>query len=173
MFLLWLRQLMSWIGAAEMTLLCWRAMPAPVPTPLSVSGTQARFVEGEHVTIRGSFNWQEWHGFEVWITSVPHGPSTGKYQVKLFGSRDHRRDIGGLSRISASKFWGCFFRLVLVFLCFLGGVLVLFSFFLFSRVSAIFFLFFFLGRVVSKTGNSRSGRHPIQPPSKAGVGFGL
>ena len=28
MFLLWLRQLMSWIGAAEMTLLCWRA-PSP------------------------------------------------------------------------------------------------------------------------------------------------
>ena len=71
-------------------------MPAPVPTLISVSGAQAQFVEGEHVTIRDSFNRQEWHGFEAWITSVPHDPSTGKYWAKLFSSRDHRRDIRGL-----------------------------------------------------------------------------
>ena len=31
-------------------------MPAPVPTPPAVSGTQARFVDGEHAIIRGSFD---------------------------------------------------------------------------------------------------------------------
>ena len=51
-------------------------MPAPVPTPPVVLGTQARFVDGEHVIIRGSFDRRDWHGFMAWITSVPLDPST-------------------------------------------------------------------------------------------------
>ena len=60
------------------------------------------------------------------------------------------------SRVSAKNFIWVFFWCFLVFLLFFGGVFVLFFvFFCFSRVSAIFFWFFF-GGGVSKTGNSRS-----------------
>ena len=60
---------------------------------------------------------------------------------------------GLISRASAKFFLGVF-SVFFVFLCFLGGVFVLFGcVFCFSHVSAIFFF----GGGVSKTGNSRSG----------------
>ena len=76
------------------------SLPAPVPTPPRGFGTQARFIDGEHVTIRNSFDRWDWRGFEARITSVPLDPSTGEYGAKLLSSRNHRRDTGSLKGLS-------------------------------------------------------------------------
>ena len=44
MFLLWLRQLMSWIGAVVMTLLCWRGYGAMVLAQLNSPSALKEFI---------------------------------------------------------------------------------------------------------------------------------
>ena len=68
-------------------------------------------------------------------------------------------DMGGLiSRVSAKKNVGCFFRLFGVFCAFGGGIFVLFGgiFVLFARQRENKNRCFFFGGGMSKTGNSRS-----------------